>query len=147
MFHGNRNQGEDVMIKEPDNLELENAVIEYADIRNDDHGLLTAWIGLKYKGCAQAFGGHALYLPAGFTRHELQSLAGHFIWRVMEIAGADEWAELRGKTIMARDNSGQVWEIGHIINDDWFCPAREFAPVTERDEAEFERGRRAREGD
>jgi hypothetical protein len=37
------------MIKEPDNLELENAVIEYADIRNNDHGLLTARIDIKYK--------------------------------------------------------------------------------------------------
>jgi hypothetical protein len=114
------------MIKEPDNLELENAVIQYAEIRNDDHGLLTAWIDLKYKACNQGFGGHALYLPAHFTHHKLESLAGHFIWRVMEVAGVSEWSHLPGKTIRARHNHGQVWEIGHVINDDWFCPARDF---------------------
>jgi hypothetical protein len=35
---------------------------------------------------------------------------------------------------LACHNSRRVWEIGHIINDDWFCPERDFAPVTERDE-------------
>jgi hypothetical protein len=127
---------ENGMIKEPDDLELENAIIEYAEINNDDHGLLTAWIRLKYKSCNQGFGGYALYLPVGCRHHKLESLAGHFIWRVMEIAGVTEWSKLKGRTIRVRRNRGKVWEIGHIINDDWFCPARDFDPATESNEEE-----------
>jgi hypothetical protein len=124
------------MIKEPGNLTLENAVIESAEITNEDRGVLTAWIGLKYQSCNQGFGGQVLYLPASFKHHQLESLAGHFIWRVMEIAGVHEWAHLRGRTIRVRHNQTQVWAIGHIINDDWFCPERDFAPVTERNKEE-----------
>jgi hypothetical protein len=116
------------MIKEPENLELENAVIEYAEIRNDDHGVLTAWIGLKYKDSSQGFNGYALYLPSNFKHHKLESPAGHFIWRVMEIAGVSRWEDLKGKTVRARHTQGQIWEIGHIINDDWFCPTKDFEP-------------------
>jgi hypothetical protein len=131
MFRRGRNQGGKTgMIKEPDNLELENAVIEYAEIRNDDHGLLTVWIGLRYQSRNQGFGGYALYLPKSFKRHKLESLAGHFIWRVMEVTGVAQWADLKGKTVRVRHTWDQVWEIGHIVNDDWFCPAREFEPIT-----------------
>ncbi|MDR1073131.1 MAG: hypothetical protein LBL45_05585 [Treponema sp.] len=122
------NKEENGVIEYPDDLELRNAIVEYAEITNDDHGLLTAWIGLKYKGRNQGFGGHVLYIPAGCRRHKLESLARHFIWRVMEIiAGAREWSELRGRTVRARHNRAQVWEIGHVVKDDWFCPARDFA--------------------
>lgn len=130
---GSREKGRCVMYEQPDDIIRENAVIKKARITSDD-GLLTAWLDLDYGGSGQGFGGYGLYLPKSFTHHSLESLAGHFIFRVMEIAGVTEWDELPGKAIRTWHNHSTVWEIGHIINDDWFCPAKDFEPVTDRKE-------------
>ena len=106
--------------------ETKNAVIRTATITNDSHGLLTAWLSLDYGGTGQGFGGHCLYLPNTFTHHELKSFAGHFIWRVMEIADVSEWKQLPGKTIRVKASHIGVDAIGHIIKDDWFCPKDDF---------------------
>lgn len=108
-------------------IETKNAVIESARITSDDHGILSAWLMLDYGGCRQGFGGYTLYLPKTFTHHELKSFAGHFIWRVMEVAGVIEWGQLKGKTVRARCHHGGVEAIGHIVKDDWFCPHEDFA--------------------
>lgn len=106
---------------------IRNAVIESATITNDEHGCLGAWLTLDYGGSGQGFGGYALYLPKSFKHHTLLSPAGHYIWRVMEIAGVSKWDDLRGKTIRVKTDSdssfgGLIVAIGHIVKDDWFCP-------------------------
>ena len=103
-----------------------NAIITSAEIRTDDHGLLTAWLQLDFGGTSQGFGGYALYLPKSFTHHAIYGPAGHFMWRVMEIAGVEKWSDLRGKTLRVRkatDWSAPIDAIGHIVKDDWFTPA------------------------
>ena len=66
---------------------IQNAVIKRAELISSDHDCLTTWLTLDYGSTGQKFGGYTLYLSKGFTHHSLKSTAGHFIWRVMEIAG------------------------------------------------------------
>jgi len=111
-----------------------NAVIKSAEITNDDHGLLSAWVTLSYgSSSVQGFGGYSLYLPKSFDHHTLESPAGHFIWRVMEVSGVSKWSQLPGKTIRVKktDEWGSILAIGHIVNDDWFSPEEDFKPLRE----------------
>jgi len=110
---------------------ISNAVITSATITNDEHGCLSAWVMLDYGGTGQGFGGYALYFPNSFTHHKRQgNYAGLFIWRVMEIAGVSEWANLVGKTIRVRhEEFGSIQAIGNIIKDNWFDPKAELLAI------------------
>lgn len=112
-------------------MKIKNAIITSAEITNDDHGLLTAWLFLDYGGSGQGFGGYALYLPEDFKHHKKDvSYCGHFIWRVMEVAEVSKWSELKGKTIrvqMDKDGlGGKIEAIGHIVKNNFFNPSKEF---------------------
>jgi hypothetical protein len=105
-----------------------NAIITHAEITTEDHGLLSAWLTLDYGGTGQGFGGYSLYLPKSFNHHDAKAgFAGHFIWRVMEVAGVSRWSHLTGKTIRVRQSHSGVEAIGHIVKDDWFSPREDFA--------------------
>lgn len=108
--------------------EIKNAIIESAEI-NCEGGFLTVWITFDYGGVCQAFGGHRLYMPKGFDHHRLNSVAGHFIYRVMEVAGVSNWKYLKGKTVRVNANHCNVKSIGHIVKDDWFCPSIDFEKI------------------
>lgn len=111
--------------------EIKNAIIESASLTGEDNGLLTAWLALDYGGSGQGFGGYALYLPESYTHHPGQpNFAGHFLWRVMTIAGVTDWATVPGKTIRVRASHCGVEAIGHIVKDDWFDPKAEFEALT-----------------
>lgn len=103
----------------------ENAIIESVSLDDAERGFLTGWVFVTYGGGSrQGFGGYRLYLPKGFKRGDAKSgFAGHFIWRCMEIGGVTDWSELPGKAIRVRIENGLIAAIGHIIKDDWFCPA------------------------
>lgn len=105
---------------------MRNATIKGARIRQDDHGTLSASLDLDYGGTGQHFGGFALYLPPGFRHHRLESVAGHFIWRCMDVAGVTEWDQLKGKAIRVIQSHTNVLAIGHITIDDWFEPEVDF---------------------
>lgn len=112
-------------------MTIKNAIINSAEISNDDQGLLTAWLTLDYGGSMQGFGGYSLYLPKDFKHHKQDSsFCGHFIWRVMEVAEVSKWAQLKGKTIRVQLDKdglgGKIEAIGHIVKDNWFNPSKEF---------------------
>jgi len=108
---------------------IQNAVIESATITKGDRGFLDCWLGLDYGGSGQGFGGYALYLPKSFDNHKLESVAGHHIFRILEIAGVDSFDQLKGKTIRTRGTYSKIEAIGHIVKDDWFCPADDYAKL------------------
>lgn len=110
-------------------MEVRNAIIESADITDSDRGLLDCWLHLDYGGSGQGFGGWALYLPKSYAHHELKSVAGHFIWRCMEIAGVSNWSQMKGRTIRVKCEHNKISAIGHIVKDDWFDPSADFAKV------------------
>jgi hypothetical protein len=110
--------------------EIRNAIISSVSIDTGDRGLLTAWLHLDYGGSGQGFGGYALYLPKSYSHHNLESVAGHFIFRCMEIAGVEKWENMKGKTIRVKASHSKVEAIGHIVKDDWFNPSVDFANLS-----------------
>lgn len=107
-------------------MEIKNAIITSTSLDMGDRGLLTGWIHLDYGGSGQGFGGYALYLPKSFKNHSINSCAGHWIFRVMEIAGVEKWDQLPGKSVRVKIDKGLIKSIGHIIKDDWFTPSEDF---------------------
>lgn len=106
--------------------EIKNAIIESAEITFADRGILDCWLALDYGGTGQGFGGYALYLPKSFDHHSVLSVAGHHLFRIMEIAGVEKWSQLKGKTIRVEGTWGKIERIGHIVKDDWYCPSTDF---------------------
>ncbi len=106
-----------------------NAIIEDVSITKAEYGVLTMRIGLDYGGSHQAFGGIALHLNKDNKHYNIRGVAGHFIWRVLEIADVDEVSELKGKCIRVEQNHCGIRSIGHILKDDWFCPEEDFKDI------------------
>ena len=114
-------------------IEIKNAIIKSVSIDTGDRGLLTAWLHLDYGGSGQGFGGYTLYLPKDYKHFtEKGDFAGHFIFRSMQIADVDQWKNIVGKTVRARIDDGLCTAIGHIVNDDWFCPGDDFKRMSEK---------------
>lgn len=111
-------------------METKNAIITNATLDTEDRGFLDCWINLDYGGTSQGFGGYALYLPKSWKHHKMESLAGHFIYRTMEVAGVTKWSDLVGKTVRVRCEHSKVHAIGHIVKDDWFNPSEDFKKLT-----------------
>lgn len=116
--------------KHPDqDIEIVNAILGDATLQSGDagHGSLTSWIEARYGGCGvQGFGGYALYLPESFTHHEVKSHAGHWIYRVMEVAGVENWKHVTGKAVRILKDGVYIRAIAHITEDDVFCPEYDF---------------------
>lgn len=109
--------------------EVKNALIDSVHLDDGDRGLLTATLFMNYGGASQGFGGYSLYLPKSFNHHKLMSVAGHFIWRCMEIGDVRKWEQLKGKAVRVRTEDGLIKGIGHITKEDWFYPSVDFASI------------------
>lgn len=110
-------------------MEQKNAIIEDATLCIE-RGLLTAYIYLDYGGSGQSFGGYALYLNTDFDNSKDQkNITGHFIYRVLQVAGVEKWKDLKGKTVRVIAEHSKCHSIGHIVKDDWFDPVEEFESI------------------
>lgn len=112
-------------------VEIKNAIIESVSL-DCKEGFLSSFVGLDYGGAGQGFGGFALYLPKSFTHHKVNSPAGHWIYRVMEVAGVTDFNQVKGKSVRVQVENGIVTGIGHIIKDDWFFPKKDFEKASEK---------------
>ena len=109
---------------------IRNAIIESTSL-NMENGVLTCWLFLDYgDGTKQGFGGHSLYLPKSYKHHNINSPAGHFIYRCLELTDTTDFDKLARKSVrVALDKAGlggSILGIGHITKDDWFYPAEDF---------------------
>lgn len=115
------------------NEEIKNAIITSASITMKDQGVLDSWIFVDYgSGGGQGFGGYALYLPKSYSHHSIESVAGHFIYRAMEVAGVTEWDKMKGRSIRVKGSMKKISAIGHIIKDDWLNPEKDFAELDKK---------------
>lgn len=114
-------------------IEEVNAIITAAKF-DTDRGL-SFWLTLDYGGSGQGFGGYLLYTPKDWGLHKGNNFykqwnyAGHYIYRVLQIADVTDVSKLIGKSIRVRKTWSKVHAIGHIIKDDWFNPAEDFEKV------------------
>lgn len=113
---------------------IHNAIIESAFLgEHDGGGFLDASIFVNYGGACQGFGGYVLYAPQNWKHHKLLSAAGHHIWRLMKVAGVDDWSKMKGRAIRVKVKDGLIKGVGHIIEDDWFIPSEDYATIDKAD--------------
>lgn len=105
---------------------IKNAIISSVQIETCDRAKLTAWINLDYGGSGQSFGGYSLYVDL----KDEANVAGHFIYKCLEVVGVEKWDELKGNAIRVELDKpglgGLITWIGHITKEVWFRPAIDF---------------------
>ena len=111
-------------------MAIMNAVIKEAKIKIERECILDCWLFVKRQdGFSQGFGGWSLYLERKNKLERLKetgNLAGHYIYRLMQIADVNDWGKIRGKAIRIDIQDDLIRGIGHIIKDDWFYPEKDF---------------------
>lgn len=113
---------------------IENAIITNTALMIEDHGFLDSYIYLDYGGAGQAFGGWVLNRDPNWDNYEIEGVAGHYIQRVLQVAGVNKWELLKGASIRVCHNHGKIFGIGNIIRNDWFFPDIDFAPLLKKKE-------------
>ena len=84
---------------------------------------MTAFLTLNYGGSGQAFGGYSFDRYDENKEKRIGSSYGcEFIKRVLKVVGVNNWEDLNGKHIRVKADSGKVYAIGNIIEDEWFSP-------------------------
>ena len=103
--------------------EIRNAVIESTRLTVADHGVLSSWIYLDYGGAGQGFGGYCLATnPSRKGEKGVTHVCGLYLWRLLEIAGVDDYEKLPGRPIRVKATHNGITSIGHYLKDDWFTP-------------------------
>jgi len=121
-------------------MEIKNAVIKSARISLENRALTVT----LYFDCGdlkpfpgRAFGLRRVYLEDIGCNEK--NYAGHFLFRVLEIAGADDWDQLKGRAIRVAINDDCIYAIGHIVDESWFNPEHDFAEAKQASSANAEK--------
>jgi hypothetical protein len=109
--------------------EIKNAVIKSAIISTED-GFLDIRLMLDYGGTMQSFGGYNLFSKF-LSQKEPGNYAGLWLCRCMEITGVSDWSRIVGKSIRVLGDNNHIEAIGHIIENKWFYPKKEFLQLAE----------------
>jgi hypothetical protein len=93
-------------------VQVENAIIESADMEIEDHGILTCSVLCRFD---QRIGTQGLpcYGPPGLLM---------FVVGVLRVTNQSRLQGVVGKRIRVRRDNGsnRISAIGHIVDDDWF---------------------------
>lgn len=80
--------------------ERELGKIEKATIEYEDHGILTAFIGIDFGTSYQSFGGYSLDNWNEAEQRRIGTAAGmDFIMGIMDAVGVNSWGDLIGKEV------------------------------------------------
>ena len=114
---------------------IKNAKIKSTKLGLDRGVFLSFWLMLDYGGSGQGFGGYTLdAVPKDGRERVPHKIAGHTVKRILEVVGVDSWEELPGKHIRVKKSGewgSQIEAIGNILDDNWFCPEKEYAELAE----------------
>lgn len=96
-------------------MEIMNAVVRSTQLGCEDHGIFTAMISFD-------LGGRSVQ---GFLAYDLRcnDAAYKFIAGVLRVTGKGDWESLKGCVVRVKQVDGLLTEVGHYLNDDWFCPS------------------------
>lgn len=102
-----------------DDIKTKNATVDYVKL-SEMRGFLTIWIGLKYDGGCQGFGGHVLgYL----MKDKLSDRTGyleHWVVSLMNLFGVEDFYDIKGKPCRVKASNNKVHAIGNFLEDKWF---------------------------
>ena len=110
-------------------MKIENAIIDSATLRFEyDNRFLCLSLYLETQSRMRKFGG--INLGNRFQKEFNRNAGDYAFWwikRVFDIVGVESFDELKGKPLRIEiDDNNSISAIGHIINDDWFCPKKDF---------------------
>lgn len=107
------------------------ATVESTKLGWEDHGILTAYLTLKWEGSGVSFGGYGLDEPKDrdlrdYTRAGTAYGLDH-IMRIIETVGVESWEKIKGAKVIAFFGSENSWgsqiiAIGGLDNGKVFDP-------------------------
>ena len=107
-------------------IEIRHATIESTMLGYEDHGIFTCMIYLNFGGSRQGFGGYALDEPikiqGKFSHREGTKYGMRFMQSIINTVGVSSWEKLVGQNVRVKHDNIKVYDIGHFLEDKWFCP-------------------------
>jgi hypothetical protein len=107
-------------------MTITNGIIKEVSLCIEDHGFLTIYLTIEMSNGSQCFGGYSL----GGDMTDTHNWAGIWIRQIFEVAGVDNWKDIKGKAIRVmyrKDGYNQpISAIGHIVKEKWFDPESDF---------------------
>lgn len=107
--------------------QIHNALITRTHLGPEDHGILTAWLYLKFDGTECEFGGYSFDRTVRRSESVVvpNRSAALFIRKTLAVVGAERWEQLPGRYCRVSIVDKMIQAIGHIVESRWFFPRDE----------------------